>query len=253
MPKTKRRCISSNRPKKKRHQLPPDNHQEDQQVNDLEAEYETTENETTRDSDGATDNGATMDEAVPPSQPSSATLDPHFLCYTEQEVSSLDGDTMLPKARMNIAISYLFIKYFGCPEPCEWSGKGGIQSLIKGRLGIPSNTSTYNVLEHIWACHVIGKVYTGETTAKTSGTQNKVDEKSIEAEMAMNAVEDGMSFRNTLDFVNTWLKQMGKPLWTYHQVQSLVQRLNPVWSKVGERKQGGKSQRCLGYSLTSTV
>jgi hypothetical protein len=140
------------------------------------------------------------------------------------------GDTLHPNAR-NLAIAYLFLEVHGAPEPTEWKGHGNVQTQIRKSLNISRNKSIIPVLELIWACYLCGRVYDGsprQRSYKTNGAP-KVDLDSVEAEMVASAIEDGMSFRGALSYINTWLQTKRKGLWTYWNITSLVQRLNPEW------------------------
>jgi hypothetical protein len=151
------------------------------------------------------------------------------------------GDTLHPNAR-NLAIAYLFLEVHRAPEPTEWKGHGNVQTQIRKSLNIRPNKSIIPVLELIWACYLCGRVYDGSPRQRSYQTDRapKVNLDSLEAEMVASAIEDGMSFRTALSYINTWLQSKGKGLWTYWNITSLVQRLNPEWQTVGGQSQGSR-------------
>jgi hypothetical protein len=151
------------------------------------------------------------------------------------------GDTLHPNAR-NLAIAYLFLEVHGAPEPTEWKGHGNVQTQIRKSLNISPNKSIVPVLELIWACYLCGRVYDGSPRQRSYKTDRapKVNLDSVEAEMVASGIEDGMSFRGALSYINTWLQTQGKGLWTYWNITSLVERLNPEWQLVGGQSQGSR-------------
>ena len=186
------------------------------------------------------DHSATINESTSNvgEEDSDTAIDPCIHCNLE---GSAEAGETLPDNACNLAIAYLFIHVFKAPELKEWKGRGATQSQIRQRLDIPSNTSIIPVPDHVWACHQAGIVYDGRTEREKSGPQPKVSLDSVEAEIVASAIEDGMSIRNTLNYINTWLHTNKQSLWTYWNVQSLVKRLQPTVTAVGTQKQGSSN------------
>jgi hypothetical protein len=151
------------------------------------------------------------------------------------------GDTLHPNAR-NLAIAYLFLEVHRAPEPTEWKWHGNVQMQIRKSLNLNPRKSILPVMELIWACYLAGRVYDGSPRERSYCPENvpKVKLNLVEAEMVSSAIEDGMSFRNALSYINTWLQSKGEGLWTYWNITSLVEQLNPTWQTVGGQSQGSR-------------
>jgi hypothetical protein len=157
-----------------------------------------------------------------------------------QEIDVQWSKDVLPANSRNIAIAYLYVEEHNAAEPDSWGGKDGVMKQIKGALKIKPNTSIRNVLLHVWACHKKGIVYNGRTSfePKKRGPKPLMDLKSPKAALIVEALEKGYSRRQTLQFINHWLKKEGQDLITLHQIGSLVSQLNPSVTIIEARKQG---------------
>jgi len=231
---------------------------DDQQSDSFRGQTTCDEHHQENDSDGENDSDWEDDTGI-----SSETL-----CYAE---GYDEEGSVLPDISLNLAIAYLFVEKFQVPEPEQWDGKHGVAVQIRNLLGLHPNSTraVKKVLRHVWACDKCGFVYSGAPlSASKRGPEPRLGIDTVEAAMVASAVESGLSFQQTVDYVNTCFvaqadarnrdeqngeegelmeeqsttaATFGNLLITYHQVQSLVKRLNPFHKRIGTQGQGSSN------------
>ena len=113
-----------------------------------------------------------------------------ILKATSDECTTLDS-----KAK-RLAIAYYYIKVLEAPPPEEWDGHAGTVTQVQKSLHFENyyRTRIRVIISQVYHCHCIGTQYTGERNVTGDlGRKVIIKKTSIEAQIIMDGVEDGMS------------------------------------------------------------
>lgn len=167
------------------------------------------------------------------------------VCAAEESGIKTTSPTIrMNKTKMkqrNIAIAFIFEHVLGNPAEEHWKGVDGTQATLRRMLNLSQGTNLIPILRDIVTCLESGQVYLGESLdSKPVDRLRSFRIQSEEAKMAAEAIEQGMGYGATLQYVNSWLVEKGRPIWTYHRIQYLAKRLRPTETKVMQMKQGSE-------------
>ena len=155
----------------------------------------------------------------------------------------VDGSPTLWKDRRMSIFTY-WRDVLECPGPKTWGGRNGVVGTIRRALSIKygSTNLIHKVLRSAWECQQSGVPYVGNSAQVGAEPHNTplIKPGSVEEQLVADAVEDNVSFANTVDIVNGHIKAVDPDAEhvTISSVKSCVDRLTPDVCSITHTSQG---------------
>eukprot|EP00797_Seminavis_robusta_P022966 Sro371_g128620.1 n/a (448) ;mRNA; f:56434-58025 len=173
-------------------------------------------------------------------------------CSIPDDESQDEGDDLIDEAldelaqedlidwevARRIAIAFIFVHVFCCPDESEWDGRNGVHAQIRKMLSIPKGASIRYVFEDITKCQTAGTKYRGRRQALGETRPVNIPNDSVEAQIVADVLEDGFSLMQATRQVNHHLKETEQPLVSFSSVWHLSKRLKPLVKPIKRLKQG---------------
>ena len=160
----------------------------------------------------------------------------------------VDGSPDLWKDRRMSIFTY-WRDVLGCPGPSTWSGRNGVAGVIHRNLSLKkgSNNMVHKVLRAAWSCQQRGVPYVDNSAQVGSRPHHAplIQPGSVEEQLVADAVEDNVSYKNTVDIVNGHIKAVNPNAEhvTINSVKSCVDRLAPDVCAITRTHQGASYGR----------
>ena len=160
------------------------------------------------------------------------------------DCNELVGDTIptLDSVRdFRLTVAYLFLNVHGGEEDCEenpWCGKNGIIAKIRESMNLCRGTRIDHILRDVLECKKLGLRYAGESEKFNCGRTVSIQHDTSEAQIIIDAIENGSSMPIAWNLVNQHRKEEGGDSITKSAVYQFIQKCKPVKIPLGSRKQG---------------
>lgn len=158
-----------------------------------------------------------------------------------------DFSTVLDDKNRRQAIAHYFVEVLFCPPEIEWDGVDGTISTIQKALKINSGSrnTIKQVISEVLECHEQGIVYSGDKHYTQGGQMKLIKLGSVEEQIAADAIEGGLGYRQATLLVNEYRAALPRPEGTapphnicIGAVHGAMMRLKPVTTQVLISKQG---------------
>jgi hypothetical protein len=140
-----------------------------------------------------------------------------------------------------LAIAYYYLKVLVAPPPEEGDGADGTVVEIRNSLKIKRNSHgrVREIISQVHHCHCVELRYTGERNSDGGlGRKVIIKKTSVEAQIIVDAVEDGMSMAMAHALVNKHCYEAEQDPYYLSAIRTLILSLDPVVSPLVKLKQG---------------
>lgn len=157
----------------------------------------------------------------------------------QEQTEQANAQVINMEKAKRLSIIFMFENKFSGTEN-DWDGKDGIIVQIRKSLGLKRGVDVRSILNDYIAHKILGIEYTGTRRMHSGkpGRKPTLGIESIEAQIVVDAIEDGLSFKKAWQAVNWHRKEESLPSVTFACVYSLLFRLQPKRQPVKELKQG---------------
>jgi hypothetical protein len=150
--------------------------------------------------------------------------------------------TLLDNVRAyRMTVAFLFLNVHDCEEDSNdspWNGRDGIMAKIKRAMNVGKNHDISPILLHVLECKKLGMRYNGDNNLSQCGRNKIIDLDSVEAQIAVDAVESGSSLAIAWNLVNQHRKEEGLDSVTRSAIYNVIRQCRPKSKPISYRKQG---------------